>query len=129
MVHVHQLYTFLFTSSRIATRNLARFVERSLYIRNEREREQEAAARAKRGPETYASVLRRVSTRDAKKSEPKVMPAFMTTNMVSERSHEDGVEWVLVEQNGKEMAGDVGWPLSVLIKSWPPHVGDDQREE
>ncbi|KAF9217347.1 hypothetical protein BGZ59_004877 [Podila verticillata] len=129
MTHVHQLLSFLFTSSRIATRNLARFVERSRYIRDEREREQEAAARVKRGPETYASVLRRVSTRDAKKPEPKVIPAFMTTNMVSERSREDGVEWVLVEQNGKEMAGDVGWPLSVLIRSWPTHVGDGQREE
>lgn len=119
MVHVHQLLSVLFTSSRIATRNLARFVERSRYIRDERERE----------PESYASVLRRESTRDAKKSEPKVVPTFMTTNMVSERSREDGVEWVLVEQNGKEMAGDEGWPLSVLIRSWPTHVGDGQREE
>lgn len=131
MVHVHQLLSILFTSSHIATRNLARFVERSRYLRDEREREQaDAAARANAVRESYASVLRKVSNKkDEKPEEPKVVPAFMQTNMVSDRSPEDGVEWVLVEQNGKEMAGDEGLPISALIRSWPSRVSGDLKEE
>ncbi|KAG0031780.1 hypothetical protein BGZ81_000550, partial [Podila clonocystis] len=131
MVHVHQLLSILFTSSRIATRNLARFVERSRYVRDKREREQaEAAARANAVRESYASVLRKVSIKkDDKPQASNVLPAFMRTNMVSDRSPKDGVEWVLVEQNGKEMAGDEGCPISELIKSWPTRVSGDLKEE
>ncbi|KAG0028718.1 hypothetical protein BGZ81_004484 [Podila clonocystis] len=79
--------------------------------------------------ESYASVLRKVSIKKNEKSQAsKAVPAFIQTNMVSDRSTEDGVEWVLVEQNGKEMAGDEGWPISALIRSWLTRVSGDLRE-
>ena len=34
---------------------------------------------------------------------------------------EDGVEWLMIEQNGKEIPGDEGWPLNILAKVWPPN--------
>ncbi|KAG0015532.1 hypothetical protein BGZ82_001366, partial [Podila clonocystis] len=46
--------------------------------------------------EYYTSVLRKVSIKKDEKSQAsKAVPAFMQTNMVSDRSPEDGVEWVL----------------------------------
>ncbi|KAG0043641.1 hypothetical protein BGZ83_011190 [Gryganskiella cystojenkinii] len=39
----------------------------------------------------------------------------------------DGVEWVMIEQNGKEIPGDEGWPLNILSKVWPPNEHLDSQ--
>ncbi|KAG0345468.1 hypothetical protein BG004_003682 [Podila humilis] len=152
MVHVHQSLTWIFLSARIATKNLARFVERSRYIRDAKERELAVAAAAEQAKTaadkktkvdseskmSYAHVLQRVSKRDKAEEEstavdmratnPTLLPTFMQTNMVTEKSAADNVEWVLVEQNGKEMPGDEGWPMQVLIETWSVHHRREMEE-
>lgn len=145
MVHVHQFLPLLFMSARIAIDNLARFIERSRYIRDEHERssvnggatttQSKPSSPSKASPVTptrsFAAVLRKVPVResspenDEKKEEELadqkvvVVPAFMQPTMARGKSAEDGVEWVVVEQNGRETAGDEGTAISILINAWP----------
>ncbi|KAF9328430.1 hypothetical protein BGZ91_001008 [Linnemannia elongata] len=125
MVHVHQALPLLFKSARIAIDNLARFIERSRYIRDEHERISVTPSRS------FAAVLRKVPVREshadqggeeeevAKVAKVKAVPAFMLPTMARGKSAEDGVEWVVVEQNGRETAGDEGTAINILINAWP----------
>lgn len=125
MVHVHQALPLLFKSARIAIDNLARFIERSRYIRDEHERISVTPSRS------FAAVLRKVPVREshadqggeeeevAKVAKVKAVPAFMQPTMARGKSAEDGVEWVVVEQNGRETAGDEGTAINILINAWP----------
>ncbi|KAG0055594.1 hypothetical protein BGZ83_008028 [Gryganskiella cystojenkinii] len=156
MVHVHQLMSLLFESSRVATANIARFIERSIHLRDQQEIDRKSvggnmdtAATTTNGATRSASVLNKVSTRDPttrldlnqkkmmkrmKKSSllgkgaqevegptgsSDYVPAFLRPGMIFNKSSQDGVEWVMVEMNGKEYPGDEGWPMGVLIRSWP----------
>ncbi|KAF9136188.1 hypothetical protein BGW39_005570 [Mortierella sp. 14UC] len=145
MVHVHQVLPLLFKSARIAIDNLARFIERSRYIRDEQERSflPTGATHSKSSsplktspvtpPRTFAAVLRKVPVRESNDNDEKdgkeeaaedpkvaVVPAFMQPTMARGKSAEDGVEWVVVEQNGRETVGDEGTPIGVLVQAWPP---------
>ncbi|KAF9572248.1 hypothetical protein EC968_010114 [Mortierella alpina] len=126
MVHVHQLLYLLFTSSRVATKNMARFIQRSERLRDEQDNKTEKPSRS------FASVLRKIPVRDqtengknggtkesATGDEAQNLPEVLYPLMVTEKSGEDKVEWVMVEQNGREYAGDEGVALDVLINSWP----------
>ncbi|KAF9909079.1 hypothetical protein EC991_009140 [Linnemannia zychae] len=146
MVHVHQVLPLLFKSARIAINNLARFIERSRYIRDEQERSpatsptgaahSKSSSPLKASPVTptltFAAVLRKpavpVSNDNGEKKNGKeeagngtngVVPAFMQPTMARGKSAEDGVEWVVVEQDGQETIGDEGTPIGVLVQSWP----------
>ncbi|KAF9149540.1 hypothetical protein BG015_008663 [Linnemannia schmuckeri] len=131
MVHVHQFLPILFKSARIAIGNLARFIERSRYIRDEQERSSASRASPVSPTRTFAAVLRKVPVRDsadnqgeeegevARDTNVEVVPAFMQPTMARGKSAEDGVEWVVVDQNGCETAGDEGTAISILINSWP----------
>ncbi|KAF9997578.1 hypothetical protein BGZ80_010417 [Entomortierella chlamydospora] len=90
MVHVHHVLSRL-KLSRIATRNISRFIERSKHFRD-------------------------VEEGAVPKDEYR---QFDYKDMVKARAA-DGVEWVMVDQDGMEEAKDEGWPMNVLIKSWPP---------
>ncbi|KAF9584286.1 hypothetical protein BGW38_006966 [Lunasporangiospora selenospora] len=119
MVHVHQILQLLFNSSRVAIRNMARFIERCEYVRDEKERRQQ-----QRDARSSAALLRKVSTRDGPQEQrdlekEEYVPAFMRIGMVTETSLDDGVEWVVVEQNGKESAEEDGWPMAALKRSLP----------
>ncbi|KAG0270431.1 hypothetical protein BGZ95_001687 [Linnemannia exigua] len=151
MVHVHQVLPLLFKSARIAIDNLARFIERSRYIRDERERSSfhngttqskspyPLKASSVTPTRTFAAVLRKVPVRESgddketngeeSVADPKVVvvPAFMQPTMARGKSAEDGVEWVVVEQNGRETAGDEGTSMGVLIRSWP--LRKQQKQE
>ncbi|KAF9112090.1 hypothetical protein BGX27_004008 [Mortierella sp. AM989] len=91
MTHVHHVFSML-KLSKVATMNVSRFIERS---RRLRDIEQCVASKVE-----YEQV-------DYK-------------DMVKDKAA-DGVEWVMVDQNGKEEAKDEGWPMSVLIETWPPN--------
>ncbi|KAF9101006.1 hypothetical protein BGX29_006082 [Mortierella sp. GBA35] len=133
MVHVHHVLPLLFKSSRIAIDNLARFIERSRYLRDEKEHSVLMKASPVSPTRSFAAVLRKVPVHEDEKSgdekkkdqaeggDPKVVvvPAFMQPSMVRGKSAQDGVEWVLVEQNGRETAGDEGSAISILMQSWP----------
>ncbi|KAK3842275.1 MAG: Alpha/Beta hydrolase protein [Linnemannia gamsii] len=146
MVHVHQVLPLLFKSARIAIDNLARFIERSRYIRDDQERsssrngttQSKSSHPLKASPvtptRTFAAVLRKVPVRelsDDKKTNGEesvtAVPAFMQPTMARGKSAEDGVEWVLVEQNGRETAGDEGTSISVLVQSWPLRQQKEQE--
>ncbi|KAF9186196.1 hypothetical protein BGZ51_002205 [Haplosporangium sp. Z 767] len=137
MVHVHQVLYSLFRSSRIAVKNLARFIERSKYLRDEREQKCGTVIESR-------SVLRKVSVRDRQArtekkdkngvdgdmtghTETEYVPAFMQSSMVKKKAAADGVEWVMVEQDGREYAGDDGVPIDVLIRSWPLHEHEERE--
>jgi hypothetical protein len=154
MVHVHQVLPLLFKSARIAIDNLARFIERSRYIRDEQERsstnggasttQSKSSSPLKASPvtptRTFAAVLRKVSVRESpptngdKKEEEVadqkvvVVPAFMQPTMARGKSAEDGVEWVIVEQNGRETAGDEGTAIPILINAWPLRQQESKEE-
>ncbi|KAF9292085.1 hypothetical protein BGZ68_000072 [Mortierella alpina] len=125
MVHVHQVLYNLFESSRIATKNMARFVQRSERLRDAQENKTTKASRS------FASALRKIPVRDQTENakngsktsttgdEAETSPEILYPLMVTEKSGEDKVEWVMVEQNGREYPGDEGIPLDVLINSWP----------
>ena len=125
MVHVHQMLYLLFESSRIATKNMARFIQRSERLRDEQEQK---AAKPSR---SFASVLRKIPVRDRSANgkngtktsttgdEGQHSPEITLPLMVTEKSAEDKVEWVMVEQDGREYAGDEGTALDVLINAWP----------
>lgn len=91
MVHVHQVFAML-NSGRVATKNLARFIHRSAHARD-----QESNPSLQQQQEESAAVVK------------------------AEKSAADGVEWVMIDQNGKETVGDEGWPLDILAKVWPPN--------
>ncbi|KAF9958395.1 hypothetical protein BGZ70_009218 [Mortierella alpina] len=135
MVHVHQLLSLLFESSRIATKNLARFIQRSERLRDAQDSETPKPSRS------FASVLRKVPMRDqtengkngntktsATADEQQTSPEVLYPQMVTEKFAEDKVEWVMVEQNGLEYSGDEGSALDVLISSWPVR-GPSSHEE
>ncbi|KAF9357655.1 hypothetical protein BGX26_003330 [Mortierella sp. AD094] len=129
MVHVHQALSFLFQSGHIATKNLARFIERSEHLRDEQERELSAktiivdqvqSGDNASGKRTYAAMLRKAPVRSDSKPDVTVddeayMPAYKLPTMVREKNSFDGVEWVLVEQDGREYAGDEGVPLGLIL--------------
>ncbi|KAF8946917.1 hypothetical protein BGZ47_010981 [Haplosporangium gracile] len=131
MVHVHQVLPILFKSARIAIDNLARFIERSRYIRDDQERSSVSKASPVSPTRTFAAVLRKVPVREspgkqgeeegeeAKNTNVVIVPAFMQPTMARGKSAEDGVEWVVVEQNGRETVGDEGTAIGILINSWP----------
>ncbi|KAF9960076.1 hypothetical protein BGZ65_012807 [Modicella reniformis] len=128
MVHVHQVLHNLFESSRVASRNLARFVERSEHLRDEKEQKTaeaqglNVAAVSKR---SYAdAALRKTPVRDQSKGndddqqQQQEHSANEEPMMIEEKSPADGVEWVMVQQNGQESAGDEGVPLAELAQVW-----------
>lgn len=152
MVHVHQALPLLFKSARIAIDNLARFIERSRYIRDEQERssvngstrQKKSSYPSKSSPVTptrsFAAVLRKVPVREspanqggegdevAKDAKVVVVPAFMQPSMARGKSAEDGVEWVVVEQNGRETVGDEGTAIDILINAWPLRTKNAKEE-
>ncbi|KAF9928064.1 hypothetical protein FBU30_002664 [Linnemannia zychae] len=141
MVHVHQILPLLFKSSIIAINNVARFIERSRYIRDEQGRSGKSSMQSRSHlplkatlvtpTRTFASVLRKVPVhesstekkddqgQDGGKQEVMVVPAFMQPTMARGKSAEDGVEWIIVDMKGQETAGDEGTALSILVQSWP----------
>ncbi|KAI8352993.1 hypothetical protein B0O80DRAFT_73084 [Mortierella sp. GBAus27b] len=94
MVHVHHVFSHL-ESSRVALRNIARFIERS--------------RRARDVEEGLISV---------EESERK--DRILYKNMAQTKSA-DNVEWVMVDGKGKEESKDDGWPMNVLLRVWPPN--------
>lgn len=152
MVHVHQVLPLLFKSARIAIDNLARFIERSRYIRNEQERssgngsttQSKSSYALKSSPvtptRTFAAVLRKIPVREspdnqggegeevAKDAKVEVVPAFMKPTMARGKSGDDGVEWVVVEQNGRETVGDEGTAIEILINAWPLRAQNAKEE-
>lgn len=80
---------------------------------------------------TFAAVLRKVPVREspanqggegeevAKDAKVEVVPAYMKPTMARGKSADDGVEWVVVEQNGCETAGDEGTAIEILTNAWP----------
>lgn len=134
MVHVHQYMFFLFESGSVACKNLARFIERSHHHREEVEHKAAIAQGKTCGSEperSYAAVLRKTSVRDQTKGNEnqdqhhhhhrtgyEYEPAYLSPKMVRTKSQSDGVEWVLVQQNGDEAAGDEGVPLSALDREY-----------
>ncbi|KAF9550342.1 hypothetical protein EC957_000644 [Mortierella hygrophila] len=138
MVHVHQVFPLLFKSAQIAIDNLARFIERSRYIRDEHERSfgNGTTAHSKSSSpvtptRTFAAVLRKVPVHESpanqggvgdgvgKDAKVVVVPAYMRPTMARGKSAGDGVEWVVVEQNGREAVGDEGTAIDILINAWP----------
>ncbi|KAG0205441.1 hypothetical protein BGX28_002971 [Mortierella sp. GBA30] len=134
MVHVHQMLS-MFEAARVATKNMARFLKRSRYLQEEEED-------PKTSSRSFASLLRKIPVSDQLGTEQQngktqleensivdeeELPAFLLPSMVTEKSAADKVEWVMVEQNGKEYAGDEGVDLDVLINSWPVR-GYDLKE-
>ncbi|KAF9102167.1 hypothetical protein BGX27_011140 [Mortierella sp. AM989] len=111
MVHVHQVLLLLFKSSRIATKNLARFIERSEHLRDEHDVKVANTLDDNGNKRSYAAMLRKVPMRNDSKPNEAVggdgyMPAYKMPTMVREKAVGDGVEWVIVEQDGRENAGD-----------------------
>ncbi|KAG9324739.1 hypothetical protein KVV02_002517 [Mortierella alpina] len=123
MVHVHQLLSLLFESSRVATKNMARFIQRSERLRDAQDNKTSKVSRS------FASALRKVPVRDQTENgknggtkssdEGQSSPEVLYPLMVTEKSAEDKVEWVMVEQDGREYSGDEGIAFDVLINSWP----------
>ncbi|KAF9206331.1 hypothetical protein BGZ49_002621 [Haplosporangium sp. Z 27] len=141
MVHVHQGLFLLFNSGRIAIKNLARFIERSEHLRDEREKgstthvaEGQESNEDISGNRTYAAALRKVPVRSDSKPNATdsvkdgYMPAYKLPTMVSKKADDD-VEWVLVEQNGHEYAGDEGVPLHDLKRAWSSHAATTADKE
>ncbi|KAG0210238.1 hypothetical protein BGX33_005019 [Mortierella sp. NVP41] len=91
MVHVHQVFSVL-EAARTGLKNLARFVERSRLLRDVEE-----------------GLLSQKEFDEIENRYP---------NLVKDKSA-DNVEWVVVEADGKEMAKDEGWPMTILAKVWP----------
>ncbi|KAG0004814.1 hypothetical protein BGZ79_008059 [Entomortierella chlamydospora] len=135
MVHVHQALSLIFRSANIAIQNLARFIERSEYLRDEQEREMSAKTVMTdqdqngdhvSGRRTYAAMLRKTPVRSDSKPDVTIgddayVPAFKLPTMVRDKDSFDGVEWVVVEQNGREYASDEGVPVQSLKYAWPSH--------
>ncbi|KAI8598061.1 hypothetical protein EDD21DRAFT_383642 [Dissophora ornata] len=131
MVHVHQVLVLLFKSARVATKNLARFVERSQHMRDEEEHKTREEAAVASGERSYAAMLRKVPVRDQNhghhhqnnehgSGEVEYVPAYLLPLMVKEKAA-DGVEWVMVDQDGRELAGDEGVPsLEKMANAWVP---------
>lgn len=97
MVHVHQVFSIL-GAAQSASKNLARFIERSKSYRNAAE-------------DISETVQRHYVT---------LQSEYRASGMVQHKSL-DGVEWVAVGDGGKEEARDEGWPLALLAKTWPPN--------
>ncbi|KAF9934444.1 hypothetical protein BGZ67_003826 [Mortierella alpina] len=97
MVHVHQVFSIL-GAAQTASRNLARFIERSRSYRDAAE-------------DISETIQRRYVTLEN---------GYRASGMVQHKSL-DGVEWVVVGDRGKEEARDEGWPLALLAKKWPPN--------
>lgn len=161
MVHVHQLMTMLFKSSSVAISNIARFIERSIYLRDQQLLENGVGSSDQEGTAAMAtrsaSLLHKVSTRDPttrldlnqkkmklkktglqgveeeeqpmQSGQDNYIPAFLRPGMITNKSNQDGVEWVMIEQNGLEYPGDEGWPIGVLIRSWPSQNVKQEKEE
>ncbi|KAF9355897.1 hypothetical protein BGX34_010194 [Mortierella sp. NVP85] len=129
MVHVHQIFYLFFESSRIASKNLARFVERSLHHRSEEEKAHRHNGETDPNRSYANAVLRKPPVQDQRPANEDYVPAFMAATMVKEKSASDGVEWVLVRQSGRELAGDEGVPLETLIQSWDARGGEEVKEE
>ncbi|KAF9436553.1 hypothetical protein BGZ76_003601 [Entomortierella beljakovae] len=130
MMHVHQLMFLFLHSGRIATKNLARFIERSEHLRDEREKEMQLNPQnfdAVNGRPTYAFMLRKHPIRKDSKMDieadqgDEYMPAYRLPSMVQVKATVDGVEWILVGQDGYETAGDEGLSLQGLMQTWPGH--------
>jgi hypothetical protein len=129
MVHVHQIFYLFFESSRNASKNLARFIERSLHHRSEEEKAHRHNGETDPNRSYASAVLRKPPVQDQRPANEDYVPAFQAATMVKEKSASDGVEWVLVRQNGLERAGDEGVPLETLIQAWDARGGKEAREE
>ncbi|KAF9327391.1 hypothetical protein BG006_009278, partial [Podila minutissima] len=118
MVHVHHVMT-IFPDAHVATANLARFVARSKHLRDQ----QELMGVSLWDADAEAEREQRENSGSSGK-ERQAMKAQATSllhpNMVRNKNKADNVEWVQIEQGGKEVAKDEGWPMSVLLKVWPP---------
>ncbi|KAF9957602.1 hypothetical protein BGZ72_001641 [Mortierella alpina] len=95
MVHVHHVFSIL-EAAQIASKKLARFIERSRAYRDAAE-------------DVSATIQRHYVTLEND---------HRNAGMVQHKS-KDGVEWVTVAEGGKEEARDEGWPLALLAKTWP----------
>ncbi|KAG0223679.1 hypothetical protein BGX31_008373 [Mortierella sp. GBA43] len=189
MVHVHQFMFFLFLSGRIAFKNVAQFIQRSISKRDRAEFKA-AAAQGKiagKHPRSYAdvagegttsgdhhdrsyaevaaegsssahaiaeektaggesqAVLRRPPQEQGEDddnnegnqeyptsdtSSDDFVPTFPDVGVG--RSWTDGVEWVLVEQDGRQTEGDEGAPMSILRNAWGTDddgIGMKEEEE
>ncbi|KAF9364093.1 hypothetical protein BGX34_002546 [Mortierella sp. NVP85] len=93
-VHVHHTFTFL-EPARLASRNIARFIERSRRARDVEEGLLSAEESERMDRNLYKGMVHRKSA--------------------------DNVEWVTVDLQGKEEAKDDGWPMNILLRSWPPN--------
>ncbi|KAF9433601.1 hypothetical protein BGZ76_009232 [Entomortierella beljakovae] len=89
MTHVHHVFSLL-KLSEVALKNISRFIERSKQCRDIEE-----------GLTSKTEYIQ-----------------GLYKGMAKEKSA-DGVEWVMVDQNGKEKSGDEGWPMDVLMDTWP----------
>ncbi|KAF9572891.1 hypothetical protein EC968_009375 [Mortierella alpina] len=97
MIHVHQVFSIV-GAAQTASKNLARFIERSKSYRDATE-------------DVSETIQRQYVTLEN---------SYKASGMVQHKSL-DGVEWVVVGDGGKEGAKDEGWPLAVLAKTWPPN--------
>lgn len=94
MTHVHHVFPLL-ESSRVASRNIARFIERSRRSRDVEEGVITAEEFEQKDRALYKAMLHTKSA--------------------------DNVEWVAVGPKGKEEGKNDGWPMHVLLSVWPPN--------
>ncbi|KAF9204051.1 hypothetical protein BGZ49_005737 [Haplosporangium sp. Z 27] len=90
MTHVHHVFSLL-KLSKVATKNISRFIERSKHLRDV---EEGVVAKDETTLKEYKDMIK---TRGP-----------------------DGVEWIMIDQDGNEEAKDEGWPMNVLLSIWPP---------
>ncbi|KAG0096919.1 hypothetical protein BGZ93_003772 [Podila epicladia] len=118
MVHVHHVMA-IFPDAHVATANLARFVARSKHLQDQQELRGVSLWDADAEAEREQRENRGNSGQEKQGMEVQAT-SFLHPNMVRNKNKADNVEWVQVEQGGKEVAKDEGWPMSVLLKVWPP---------
>ncbi|KAF9385223.1 hypothetical protein CPB97_005001 [Podila verticillata] len=114
MVHVHHVMS-VFSDAHVATANVARFIARSKHLQEQQHQ---------RGVGIWDADAEDAQRQKENRSDTKEggveAASFLHPNMIRNRTLTDNVEWVLVEHGGKEVAKDDGWPMSVLLKVWPP---------
>lgn len=93
-IHVHHVFPLL-EPARLASRNIARFIERS-----------------RRARDVEEGLL--------SEEESERMDRTLDKAMIHMKSA-DNVEWVTVDRQGKEETKDEGWPMNILLRAWPPN--------
>ncbi|KAF9429895.1 hypothetical protein BGZ94_009084 [Podila epigama] len=130
MIHVHHAMSFL-PEAHVAATNIARFIHRSKHLQQKilKTQQEDATEITVAQADTQLALEQKEQEqqqeqqyhqhKDEIKAPHKMYtPLFMRPGMTRNKMP-DNVEWVLVKKDGKEVAKDEGWPMSVLLKAWP----------